>query len=505
MLPVLESESFNCNSQDVIHFIECISEEQLVVLDFDETLLLRNSTEEYLDTIRPQILGYIFLRVLDRLKPWQWMTPPLRGQGIRDWFRVFLATFLFPATFFLWNNRAQHLAKENSNQALIEAINRNPYVRVVIATRGFEFIVKPIAKHLPIKIEKVIGCRFFAGASDRHKGKEELVEHVIQMNDIQQAVLITDSIDDESLLSLVKVPFLVQWADSKYTHALADIYLPFFYMEHVKRPGQKFTWRVVVKNHFASIVLALTLLSTAPVLQVIGLICLVASFWCVYEIGYFENDQIAEKYERTPVLSETYHRYKSRMDVYQPWLYASLMAVPGVVFIQLSDSLIWKFPIFGQLAVNTAIGSFDLGETGLGLAIWMGMLVLTRLTYSSYNYLDERTRIWIYPVLQFSKYFGFPLLVAANALGMALLAAQVFVDWIPYLVYRCGGKRDLVDEQILRLFVFLLLCSLIAIAQQDVSLFQTWQFGIMLIWCTARSISQIKSIVKNAHFIFQAN
>ena len=41
----------------------------LIVVDFDETLFLRNSTEEFLDSARPALLAAIMLRLLDVCSP----------------------------------------------------------------------------------------------------------------------------------------------------------------------------------------------------------------------------------------------------------------------------------------------------------------------------------------------------------------------------------------------------------------------------------------------------
>jgi hypothetical protein len=64
-----------------------------IIVDFDETLCLRNSTEAWLGAARPGFVAACLLRCLDVLAPWRlW-------RGIeRDALRVALVRRLFPAT-----------------------------------------------------------------------------------------------------------------------------------------------------------------------------------------------------------------------------------------------------------------------------------------------------------------------------------------------------------------------------------------------------------------------
>ena len=42
-----------------------------LLVDLDETLYLRNSTEDFIDCARPGLLALLLLRVLEVLKPWR--------------------------------------------------------------------------------------------------------------------------------------------------------------------------------------------------------------------------------------------------------------------------------------------------------------------------------------------------------------------------------------------------------------------------------------------------
>jgi hypothetical protein len=43
-----------------------------ILLDLDETLYLRNSTEDFIDSARPRLLALILMCFLDLVKPWRW-------------------------------------------------------------------------------------------------------------------------------------------------------------------------------------------------------------------------------------------------------------------------------------------------------------------------------------------------------------------------------------------------------------------------------------------------
>lgn len=482
----------------VTEFLATLAEPTDVVVDFDETLLLRNSTEAYLDSLQPRLLGTIFLLFLEKLQPWRWLPKSLRSRESSDWIRVVLATLFFPWTLLTWRRQAKRLAQRQTNWPLLESLKSNPYAKIVVATRGFEFIVKPLLAHMPLTVETLVGCRFFKGGRDRQLGKEEMLARHFSAAALREAAVITDSHDDASLLAIVRHPFLVQWPEARYIRAMSGAYLPFFYLEKVKRPGQKFLVRVVLKDHLLALLLACTWLSSMPLLHALGMALLAFSFWGIYEIGYFENDLVAEKYEAKPVLSETYHLYKDRMNVFLPWFVSLLLAMPGVALLQLGNTLTWATATNWSLYAEV----WQWQPFFIGLGLWMGTLIATRLVFSLYNYLDEQTRVWFYPLLQFSKYVGFILLTPISLVGIALLMAQVFIEWVPYMIYRCGGDRGLLKEQIFRIFVFLALTLSAAIVQQNLGIILTAQFGVILAWYSARSLSQVKEILRGAHFIW---
>ena len=89
-----------------------------VLVDLDETLYLRNSTEDFVDCARPAVLALLLLRVIDVLKPWR-LTG---GINTRDSWRVCTISTLFPWTAWRWRVKASIFGERYLNQELKEAL-----------------------------------------------------------------------------------------------------------------------------------------------------------------------------------------------------------------------------------------------------------------------------------------------------------------------------------------------------------------------------------------------
>lgn len=90
-----------------------------LIVDFDETLFLLNSTEAFLDSARPRFLGAFILRLLDLTKPWLLLPGPRKQHVYRDWLRVLSVVVLMPWCVFSWRARAPRLGLKYWNQELL--------------------------------------------------------------------------------------------------------------------------------------------------------------------------------------------------------------------------------------------------------------------------------------------------------------------------------------------------------------------------------------------------
>ncbi|MEO1341062.1 MAG: hypothetical protein AAFV28_07945, partial [Cyanobacteria bacterium J06635_13] len=80
--------------QQALEAIANATVDQPIILDFDETLLLRNSTAEYINSLRPRLIGFALIMLLKVIRPWRWLPGSFRGDKARDWFLVTVPTIL---------------------------------------------------------------------------------------------------------------------------------------------------------------------------------------------------------------------------------------------------------------------------------------------------------------------------------------------------------------------------------------------------------------------------
>lgn len=85
-----------------------------VLIDLDETLYLRNSTEDFLSAARPAVLALLALSVLDAFRPWCLSG----GEATRDIWRLRTIMFLFPWTLWRWRKQVLRLGLQHRNNAL---------------------------------------------------------------------------------------------------------------------------------------------------------------------------------------------------------------------------------------------------------------------------------------------------------------------------------------------------------------------------------------------------
>lgn len=424
----LPAHAFPKTCSQALDDLRTASEQQAILLDFDETLFLRNSTQEYLRSVKPQALAALVLILLNRLEPWKWLAKQ-DSHALRDWCRVVVVTLLFPWTLLLWRRQAQSLSKQFTNHAVLEAIRDNPNTpRVIVASNGFRFIITPLLRAMQGPPPQLIACRFWQGHRDRQQGKASLVTAVLGEAAVEQALLLTDSEDDAPLLARVATPQRVIWPEAECISVLGTAYIPLFYMQRVKKKGTQNFLKKTLINEFLPLVLTLSWVSPNPLLHSIGLAFLFFSFWCIYEIGYMENDLVAEHHESHPTLSDNYLKYRGKINYSEPWLWATLSAIPGLALWQWINPNAWQAPL--------AFTDSAAAQMALGLGLWLGVLLLLRLTYWVYNYIDEQTRVWIYPILQIFKYASFLLLTPGNLVVVLYFSSQVMARWIPYLIYR---------------------------------------------------------------------
>lgn len=441
-----------------------------VLVDLDETLYLRNSTEDFIDSARPGLPALVVLRLLDLVAPWRWTG----GEPSRDVWRVRTIMLLFPWTIAVWRRRVVKLAACHGNRPLLAALKRRDTPMIVV-TVGFEAIVMPLLAALDLAEIRLVATRL-STFDDRRHGKLRLALDALGRETVRRALVLTDSAQDLPLLDTCQQPMRTVWPDARYRHALRSTYLPGQYLSLIKRPGERYIRRAILHDDFALWVLCSIALATAPLWHVAGLACLLLSFWCVYELGYVDNDRIAERYEEQPKLSAAFHRSDANPPYWQAWIWAAATGAIGVYLLRGA----------GHIAAMVGLG-------------WACLLLLTWLCFLLYNRVDKTSRVWLYIGLQFARIAALVVVVPISVIGMVALSAHILARWMPYYLYRFAGKGwPGMPFRMIRLLFFVVLAALLALAQ-GIDAVLNWSALALLIWNIWRARDEVAVAWSQAH------
>jgi len=428
-----------------------------VVVDLDGTLLLRNSTEAFLDAARPRLLAALILKAIDVAKPWRLLPAGGADRAFvwRDPLRVWAVTLLMPWLWWSWRRHGAAEVRRALNAALQPRVApRAP----IVATFGFRAVVRPILGDL-YPARRLVAAPLLGAARYRRRGKAAALERRMGAAALADAVLITDhAANDADVIARAADTVVAEWPDHREERAQAATYLPFDYTGKVKHPGERHIANVFfgedgVVLAIATVFAAATLPGALLVLAAVP--ALVASFFLVYEIGYAENDRLGLRDEARPMVHDGHDRWAAATIARTNWIAAGALGVVGAALLAAgpAPSLADRFGLGGLPAVAAAA------------AAWAALLAVQRLAFAVFNRTRPRGRIAVFPLLQLLKGFG---IVAATGLavtpaGVALLAATAAVRAVPYAIYRLGGPRWRTPDQMLRLAVFVVLIAGLAL------------------------------------------
>jgi hypothetical protein len=447
-----------------------------ILLDLDETLYLRNSTEDFIDSARPSLLALVLMRTLDVVKPWRWTG----GETTRDVWRVRLIATCFPRTERHWKNRVAGLAAKFTNLRLLAAL-KTPGRIPIIATTGFRSIVTPLVAALGLPHAQIVAARLSSFA-DRRDGKLHLAVSALGDDTVRRALVLTDSAQDIALLEACARPLRTVWPEAHPHHALSGVYLPGQYLTHVKRPGARYIVRGILQEDFAFWVLSSIALAALPVLHILGLLFLLLSFWAIYERGYVDNDLIAARFEAEPKLSAEFSESTVATPRWQPWIWA---LAGGAIAI-----LLLRWPALPVAA---------------DFAAWSAVLIATHGWFALYNRMDKGTRVWMFIGLQLARSAAFVALVPIVPVGAAAVGAHVLAKWVPYYVYRLVGKDWLSESfHLTRLLFFAVLASLLGVSQGFASLLN-WTALALLAWNLFRARQELGAALTAARRLDRAD
>lgn len=256
------------------------------------------------------------------------------------------------------------------------------------------------------------------------------------------------------------------------------MYLPFIYTDLAKHPGRQFFVRQVLLDDLAMLVLSVSIFNPLTPSYLIGMLFCFLGLFTTYELGYRENDAVAEtKREEHPTLPAVYQAYRDYPVSPGAWIWGLAFSLVGVGLLHSDDR--YSGGQFGRVLplpgwIETAVW-------------WLLVLVAVRVTFWLFNHTRQFNRIFVFPFLHLLKTGGFIVLLPTTMIGLFLIVSQVLRTWINYMVYRCGGDKDAFPNHVTRWFIFLLLVAAAAIGMDNPTPLVTVEFWVITAWCTARA------------------
>lgn len=431
---------------------ECLADARnRVILDFDHTLFAANSTELFLATARPAFLASFLLWLVRELPPWH-LGSADKWFRVRDWLSVLAVVLVMPWHLRRWRRLAPGLWQAHAGSPLPAMTAAIAPERMLIVSFGYEAIIAPLLHGTHWQTCPRQCARLFPSLGDLFRGKRALLAATRPDWDPAQAVFVTDSEHDRDLLDAAAHPFLVpRFGD--IVVAQERLYFPLRYAGTAKYQ------RVVIIEHIVVLEFPLVLLATWRPEQ-FGLaylgaaLALFVSMFCIYEIGYFENDMQAATREAAPTLRPGFARFRDFPLPRHAWVWAATLGLLGCV-----------------LAARIGAPTADPAQLILANALrWALVLGAVRGIFHLYNRQREARRVLLYPALQFAKLFALAAILPLSLLGAALLCAQIVTVWMQYAIYRLGGRHADVARDPIRATAFLLLIAAIALSPQGAAL-----------------------------------
>ncbi|WP_143273854.1 haloacid dehalogenase-like hydrolase [Bradyrhizobium canariense] len=463
--------------------IQALPSDSLIVVDFDETLWLRNSTEEYLNSLRPRWAAILVLAAIDLVGRWIWFGNHVSRHVYRDWCRVLLTTLFLPWSLPLWRWRAPRLASQWRNNELLRILSARPELPIHVATFGFNIVVGPLVRHIVPTARMSCAASLLFGYKIRKKGKRAHLEALLGLNDLTKAAVISDSEDDADLLEVCKNAFLIRWAKSQFKPAFSESYRPFYYTQRVKRPGGNYMCYGVLFEDVAFLWIALAWTMPFPVVGMLALLVVHLSFWVIYELGYFENDTAAAKREKAPNVPSGTAEAVRRMKSGPAWIVALLLGIAGGAILTR----------YNAQSVHGLQG-LEWAQAFVGFCgIWLLYLIASRIAFWVYNRTNTELRAYVYVILQVFRSIGYTIIIDCNSVGGALLLALVFARWQPYLTYRFAGVYRPVSYRLLTAFYLIVLA--LSSAMVSLTSFFFVQFFVALSWSLLLAQTQLRELI----------
>ena len=430
----------------------------IAIIDFDHTLFLGNSTEQFLLSVYPRLWG----EVIDKSARFFWNNcGRCRGSEIDRW-RVLAAIIFAPWSLLWWKSAAQRQIKMRWNKSLEESATDGRNTPTVIISLGFSQLIKPLVKEryksksLTYQPRLICSDLLRPSGSLRKLGKVRALKAAIPEINWSECFAVSDSEEDRDLLLRCRKGFYLQWNEPPTNPRPG--YFPFRFLEQGKFRGRGYLKHSVLEQDFVVWMFAYGLILN----QALPALLFCFSLHIIYEIGYYENDYLAAKTEESPTLFFELNYFKHYPISFGGWSCALLTGGLGV------------FMLYGQWNTLLAIK-------------WLLLLILLRFVFYIYNRQPVKARLPFYVMLQTIKNFGGVMVLAINPVGLALAVAHAFQHTSVYVVYRCGGDKKKFPRNLMRMVVYLL--GVAVITTIDASINPAF-FALALAWCVYQILQE---------------
>ncbi|MES2682300.1 MAG: haloacid dehalogenase-like hydrolase [Pseudomonadota bacterium] len=426
-----------------------------VLVDLDNTLLCGNTLDAFLDQAWPRPASRLLVLLARFLNG---LMGNKQAANLDRWIFL-LVGLLLPWSLPRWRIwGAAHAARKYGNAALLAALAGH---RNVVCSYAFQPLARPLVSHL-LPMAEIVACGVFG--SDRQTEKDVLIRRRIA--DREFDIAITDSLRDASMLALARDAHLVRWFDADFAHAWRSAYVPLYYLERIRRPGERSFLRSAVQDDLCLAVILCWSFPQPGWIFVAGQLLLFLSFWCVYEQGYVDNDHIAVRFEPDNPRPST----RAQQVYGRPHLAAGLWAMA-----------------LGAGGCSLLAIPLDVNWLQL-LKIWFGALLIVVLAFGLYNRISPPSRIVLFPLLQLMRVAVLLLWTPLSLAGGLMLSAHVIVRQMQYVTYRHVDHAARVPvPNLLRLQLFLLLMVVMALAGAEGLLQDLGLIAMLLAWSVFRA------------------
>lgn len=404
-----------------------------VEVPFNGGLWRWTAKDSFAETLRPKWLAAPAYFGLNRYLP------------ARIQFLVLM--LMFPWSLPRWMGLRRQLLQQWVRQPLLEALRQHPG---------------------PVRIQSAPGARFFVRA-------------LLKVMELEAEIvdLPPDSRGRSAVVGESQSYPLPKMDAPK--EALLGVYMPLWYTREIKRPGARYITRGILMDDFAFWLLAAMWVGLplwAIPLQALALGMLLLAFWCIYEIGYRENDEVAIRYESNPTLSKNIHRANRRPGGWAPWIWAASLGAAATALVEIAR----EQPTLEHAAM--AYGGFMLA------------LIVTRRAFGLFNSLPKTQRVWVFPILHLGRNFSFALVVPISMLGGSLLLANTLARTVPYSIYRITKIKTWQNypEATLRLGIVLSFGLLLLLSMPAPGLTEFLTAAAIIGWCVHRARHELKSL-----------